>query len=333
MISYERPLYLLLLLLIIPGIYFQFFRRNRGGRFLFPFRFWGGNGFYPTGGGLRFFLILSGIMYWTGMAFLIVALAGPVSIKQKKIYLNEGKEIIFVLDQSPSMAATDFPPDNRFETAKNMIGKFIQGRVNDSIGLVGFGEDAVLRVPPTTDYDFLLNRLSEMQIMELGDGTAIGMGLSVATLHLSRGSGKEKIVVLLTDGDNNAGEIQPEMAARIASELGIKVYCIGIGSKGEVPVDLINPKTGQRLKGLLNSEFNEPLLKTISEKTGGGYFKAVSPGILETIFQTIDTMETTEIKIKIQVEKRPLYRKFILIGFAVIFFNFIFRKIFLREVL
>ena len=120
MISYDKPLLLLMLFLIIPGVYIQFFRRKRGGRFLFPFRLWGGNGFYPSGRFLRIFLVLSGLLYWSGVAMLIIALSGPFSIRQKKIYLNEGKEIIFVLDQSPSMAATDFPPENLFETARSI---------------------------------------------------------------------------------------------------------------------------------------------------------------------------------------------------------------------
>ena len=152
-----------------------------------------------------------------------------------------------------------------------MIRKFVMGRKNDGVGLVGFGDEAVLRVPPTTDYDTFLARLEDMKILELGEGTAIGMGLSVAALHLSDSSASEKVIVLLTDGDNNAGEIQPMAAASMAAQMGIRIYVIGIGSEGEIPFEFVHPETGKLISGIQRSKFNESFLVKLSE-TGGGQF-------------------------------------------------------------
>jgi Ca-activated chloride channel family protein len=333
MLTFEQPIVLFLLLLIPGGIYYLYGSKNRGGRFSFPFRLWGGEGFYPGRGFLSLILVFSGILFWTGVFFLIVSLAGPQITRQERVYTHQGKEIVFVIDQSPSMSATDFPPENRFETAKDMIGGFIEERVNDAIGLVGFGDDAVLWVPPTTDYAFLLNRLEERKILELGTGTSVGMGLSVASLHLSRSGNPDKVIVLLTDGDNNSGEIQPEMASRIAGELGIKIYCIGIGSNADVPVDFVDPESGLRITGSAKGAFNENLLMKIAESTGGGYFRAMTPGVLQSIFLTIDTLESTEKKMKIQVATRSIHRVFILLSFIMLLLNFLIRKLALREVL
>lgn len=333
MLTFEYPLFLFLLILLPAGIYFQHVSPLRGGRFTFPFRLWGGDGFLPRRGLLSALVLVSSSFFWVGTLFLIFALSGPQLTVQEKVYTHRGKEIIFVLDQSPSMSAADFPPVNRFETAKEMIAGFVRERINDAIGLVGFGSEAVLWVPPTTDYPFLQQRLEAVRILELGDGTAIGMGLSVAALHLSRSPNPDKVIVLLTDGDNNAGEVQPEMAARISGEMGITIYCIGIGSSSDVQIDYLDPESGMRITGTASGVFNEKLLIQIAQATGGGYFRAMTPGVLQSIFLTIDTLEATEKKMKIQVSTKPFYRGFLLISFILLMANFLIRKVFLKEVL
>ncbi|MDA3810992.1 MAG: VWA domain-containing protein [Spirochaetaceae bacterium] len=333
MLTFESPQYLLLFLLLPPAIYFRHFRKNRGGILSFPFRVWKGIGFYPNQIGLKSILFFLSLLFWLGITSFLFVLGGPALSRHEKLFLSRGIDIMIVFDQSPSMAGKDFPPVNRFQTAKEMTLRFIAGRENDPIGIVSFGTDAVLRVPPTLDYGVLKERLESLQIMELGEGTAIGMGLAVAALHLSTSNAKEKVIILLTDGENNSGEIQPETSASIASKLGIRIYSIGIGQSGEVSAEFIDPVTGSVFSASLMSNFDEPLLEKIAEETGGRYFHAISPGTLEAVFQTIDSLESVERLVKMQVVFEPLHHFFIFIGFIFIMSEFFFRKVIFREIL
>ena len=333
MLTFETPQYLLLLLLLPPLIYFRHFRKNKGGIISFPFKVWKGSGFYPSQLFLKSILFFLAVLFWMGIILFILVLGGPSLSRHEKLFLSRGVDIMIVFDQSPSMAGKDFPPVNRFETAKEMTSHFIAGRENDPIGIVSFGTDAVLRVPPTLDYNLLSDRLNSLQIMELGDGTAIGMGLAVAALHLSNSNATEKIIILLTDGENNSGEIQPETSASIAQKLGIRIYSIGIGRSGEVAAEFTDPETGSVYSATLQSNFDELLLKKIAEESGGRYFHAVSPGTLEAVFQTIDSLESVERLVKMQVVFEPLHHLFILIGFILIMTEFVVRKVVFREIL
>lgn len=333
MLTFETPFYLLLLLLLPPAIYFRHFRKNKGAVLSFPFRIWKGTGFYPEQFILKLILFFFAFLFWIGIALLIVALGGPSLSRHEKLFLSRGVDIMIVFDQSPSMAGKDFPPVNRFETAREMTSHFIDGRENDPIGIVSFGTDAVLRVPPTLDYELLKKRLENLKIMEMGDGTAIGMGLAVAALHLSSSQADERIIILLTDGENNSGEIQPETSASIARKLGIRIYTIGIGRSGEVAAEFTDPDTGSVFSATLLSKFDEQMLKNIADETGGRYFHAVSPGTLEAVFQTIDSLESVERHVKMQVVFEPLHHFFILAGFILIMVEFIVRKAVFREIL
>ena len=333
MLTFETPQYLLLLMLVPPAIYFRHFRKNKGAILSFPFRVWKGQGFYPNQVFLKSILFFLALSFWLGIVMFLLVLGGPSLSRHEKLFLSRGIDIMIVFDQSPSMAGKDFPPVNRFETAKEMTSHFIAGRENDPIGIVSFGTDAVLRVPPTLDYKLLTERLDNLQIMDLGDGTAIGMGLAVAALHLSNSNADEKVVILLTDGENNSGEIQPETSASIAQKLGIRIYSIGIGKSGEVSAEFVDPETGSAYSASLKSNFDEELLKKIADDTGGRYFHAVSPGTLEAVFQTIDSLESIERLVKMQVVFEPLHHLFIIIGFILIMFEFVIRKAFFREIL
>ncbi len=282
---------------------------------------------------MRLLLFLAAVSFWTGVGCIILALAGPGEIERERLYLNRGLDIMIVLDESPSMSAQDFQPDNRFETAKSVIKGFVSQRENDAIGLVSFSREAALRVPPTFDRTAFLERLASLQIMSLGDGTAIGMGIAVAALHLEKSTANQGIIVLLTDGENNAGEIQPESAVEIAANLGIRIYVIGIGTQGEFPIEYTDPKTGILKKGMFNSRFNEQLLAEMAESAGGRYFSAKSPGALTSIFRTIDTIETGEKRSKIRIRTISKYPIFVIIGLCCILFEFLIRKGLYREVL
>ncbi len=331
--TFDYPLAFLLLLLVPPGVYLRHFSRSRGNLLPFPFAVWRQAGFTPPVKGALLALRLSHAAFWVGVVSLIVALAGPGRAVREKIYLNRGIDMMLVLDESPSMAARDFQPENRFETAREVIRSFVRGRENDPIGLVSFSLEAALRVPPTLDYDFLLKNLDDLRIMDLGDGTAIGMGISVASLHLRRSTARDKVIILLTDGQNNTGEITPETAAQIAGQIGARVYAVGIGGREEAPIEFTDPKTGKRYRGTLEGGFNEALLRGVAEKSGGSYFYAGNPGTLGAIFSAIDSLETVERRVRIQVRTEPLHREFIRAGIALLLLDYVIRLWLLREVL
>jgi len=331
MLSFNEPGWFTIFLLFPLLLWVRFLWRKRGGRIVFPYRIWGGDGFRPPGSWVRFAVVFSHILFWFGSAVLITALAGPEITERKEVYLSRGIDIMIVLDQSPSMGARDFPPVNRFDTARDMIRRFISGRTGDSIGLVTFGSDAELRSPPTADYVWLSERLDELVLRELGDDTAIGMGLAVAVLHLSDSNAPEKIILLLTDGDDNAGEIRPDMAAKLARDQGIKIYSIGIGSEGEVPIELTDPDTGTITRGTIITHFDEIQLRLLSDSTGGGYWRASSPGALETVFQAIDALESVERRVTVRVTSRPLHRNLIILGAFLVTLGYLIRKLLLGE--
>lgn len=330
MLTFEAPFYLLFLFLLIPGVYFRHFYKNRGNLVSFPFSMWRQVGFVPRVLGLKLLLTVSAIFFWCGFAAVVIALAGPSLAVRERVFLNRGIDMMIVLDESPSMAAGDFQPVNRFETAREVIRKFVAGRANDPIGLVSFGLEAALRIPPTLDYSYLLRRLDELQIMDLGDGTAIGMGIAVACLHLRSSSAREKVIILLTDGKNNTGEILPETAAEIAAQMGVRVYAVGIGSPDETHIEFTDPKTQKHFRGTFEGGFNEALLKGVAERSGGNYFYAGNPGTLGAIFQSIDSLETIERRVRIQVDNQPIHESFILLGLLLLAFDF-FLRAWLRE--
>ena len=329
----REPVFLILLVLVPLGIYFRHFWRGRGGKIPFPFHTWGEAGFTPSFRGLRLLRGLAILFFWLGTVALILATARPATVDRQRVYLTRGVDIMIVLDESPSMAARDFVPENRFETAREVIREFVSRRENDPIGLVSFGREAALRVPPTTYYDEVLRALDGLGIMTLGDGTAIGMGLAVASLHLSASSASEKVIILLTDGENNAGELVPETAARVAAQLGIRIYAIGIGNTEETRLEFTDPNTGQTYRGTFEGGFDEALLRQVADTSGGAYFYAGTSGTLASVFEAIDSIETVEKRVRIDVQTTPYHRPFILFGLAAIGLDMVIRKWLLREVL
>ena len=333
MITFDYPGALLFIAVLPPLIFLRHFWRNRGGRLSFSFTIWNKEVFRPTIYLTRIILLTGSLSLWVGLLLLIIANAGPSLVTREKIYLTRGIDIVFVLDQSPSMAGKDFLPVNRFESAKDVIKTFVNGRDHDPVGLVGFGKYAVLRVPPGLDYEHFLDQLDNLQLMELGNGSAMGMGIAVASLHLDRSSAREKIIILLTDGDSNAGEIIPESAAHIAASMGIKIYTVGIGSVGEVPLEFTDPESGKIYRGMYESGYNEAILKEIAEITNGKFFQALSPGALDTVLSSIDSIERIEKRTRLNIKTRPVHRELILIGFILILYDFFLKKWIFREVL
>ena len=242
------------------------------------------------------------------LALVILAVARPQTGQAREIVKGEGVDIALALDISGSMASLDFQPDNRLEAAKRVIGDFVQKRPYDQIGLVVFASNAFSQSPPTTDHNVLLRLLNRSQLatdLGIDDGTAIGMGLANAGNMLKDSDAESKVVILLTDGVNNAGSIDPVTAAEAAKLLGIKVYTVGMGRPGQVPV----PTTdlfGREQVVYQESTLDEATLQEIADVTGGRYFRAVDTAELAQIYDEINALEQSQIEIESYTRYREL---------------------------
>lgn len=230
------------------------------------------------------------------LAALVVAFARPQSGVTGENVVTEGIDIVLALDISSSMLAEDIEP-NRIEAAKQVAADFVRGRRNDRIGLVVFAGEAFTQVPLTLDYDVVATVLGELQVGMIEDGTAIGMGLATAVKRLRDSDAESKVIVLLTDGRNNRGEIDPLTAAQMAQALGVKVYSIGAGTRGVARVPVDDPMFGRRYASM-RVDIDEPTLEQTAAVTGGQYYRATDRASLENIYREIDELETTEIEVQ-----------------------------------
>ncbi len=261
----------------------------------------------------RWWVILPPAFRALALVALIVAAAGPRIGGDTVEVKKEGIAIVITIDISSSMLAEDFAPSNRLEVAKQQAVGFIRGRSADRIGLVAFAGEALTQVPVTLDYPVIEQAVMDLKIGSLEDGTAIGSGLATAVNRLRRAPDKSKVILLLTDGENNKGLIDPRTAASTASAFGIKVYTIGVGTIGEAPIP-----TGRGLGGfryeLLPVRIDEPLLQEIAQKTGGRYFRAKDSEALSRIFRQIDALEKTPIQVTRYTRYDETTRPLILLG-------------------
>ncbi|MDR2393569.1 MAG: VWA domain-containing protein [Treponema sp.] len=285
-IGFEYPFLILVgVLVLIVGCGLSCFFRDRY-TVRIPLGPPGGIPFKPPSDLGWFIRLLQG-MDLTGLFLLFIAAAGPLLISTETVWLNRGADIIFVVDVSPSMAARDMENQNRFDTARDLVRIFAMNRPSDALGLVAVGNDAALLVPPTVDRVSLFSRLETLRIGELGDGTALGMGLAIAALHLKDSSAPRRSVVLITDGENNAGALHPETAAALLPERGASLWIIGVGSGGEVPIDYVDPLTKIRRSGTFDSRFDPETLKAIARKGEGSYIPAPSAEAFAHAFSRI----------------------------------------------
>lgn len=236
-----------------------------------------------------------------GFAGLVVALSRPRLGLERTESWTEGVDIVVALDASGSMAAEDFKPKNRFFVAKACVRQFVEGRKHDRVGLLSFAGRSRTLSPLTTDRAMVLAQLEGLSLGEQGDGTAIGMALGNALARLRPSKAASKVIVLVTDGGNNAGEIDPDTAASIAKALSIRVYTIGVGTdqgEAEIPVKVKDPETGRVVEQRVRArvDVDEALLKRIADATGGRFYRATDPDALARTFQAIDELEKSEIK-------------------------------------
>jgi len=261
----------------------------------------------------------------------IIALARPqLTLKEEEIKA-EGIDIALVMDLSSSMLAQDFKPD-RLEVSKQVASDFIDKRQHDRISLAVFAGEAFTQCPLTTDHRVLKEFLGGLQCGVLEDGTAIGMGLATAVNRLKDSEAKSKIVILLTDGDNNAGYIQPMTASEIAKEFDVKVYTIGVGSRGKALSPISRNNNGQYIFGLAPVKIDEQLLTEIAKQTNGKYFRATDEQSLEQIYNDIDQLEKTEIEVTTIKRYSEEFYRFVFLGLIFLLVEFLLRYTVLRTI-
>ena len=256
---------------------------------------------------------------WLRMGALvlgILALARPQVRDVIRERSAEGIDIMLVLDTSTSMRAQDFQP-NRFEAARDVAAEFIQGRFSDRVGLIVFAAKAYTQAPLTLDYNFLLQMLSEVEVGIIEDGTAIGTALATSVARLEDSEAESKVVILLTDGQNNRGEVDPVTAAEVAETMDVRVYAIGVGADGEAPFIFDHPFAG-RQRQMVPVEIDEEMLTSVAERTGGQYFRATDKDALREIYREIGDLETSEIEERIYTDIDERYALFLWPAFGLL---------------
>lgn len=321
---------ILLLLVALPFLAGQFQRalRKKGGRVKFSsialLRSEEGDRFFHS------FARVLLILRLTILVLLILAMARPQSGLSAAEITTEGIDIVMALDISGSMKALDFQPDDRLTVAKKEAARFIEGRHSDRIGLVVFSKESFTQSPLTSDYSMLLKLLSRLEIGLIEDGTAIGMGLATSVNRLRASEAKSKVVILLTDGMNNAGKIDPLTAARIAQSLGIRVYTIGIGKPGMAPFPVDDPVFGTRYVQM-ETQIDEETLEEIARLTGGQYFRAKDKNSLRRIYEQVDSLEKSKISMKSWTEYEELFHIFVLPALVLVVLEVVLRQTRLRK--
>lgn len=325
-ITFANP-ELLFLLLLIPGMavwyYYRLHRKESDVRYstLEPFAMVK----YSMKERLRH---LPFILRLAAVALVIVALSRPQSTSKGENIYSEGIDIVLALDISGSMLAEDFQP-NRIEAAKNVAQDFITGRTNDRIGLVIFSGESFTQCPLTVDYEVLKTLIKPLKSGMIEDGTAIGLGLANAVNRLRESKAKSKVIILLTDGVNNRGEIDPITAAQIAQSFGIRVYTVGVGTIGEAPYPVQTP-FGIRYQ-MVPVEIDEKVLQQVAEMTEGKYFRATDNKKLRSIYQEIDRLEKTRIEVRSYRRYTELFYMFIMAALALLAADIVLTTTWLRK--
>ncbi|ASV30352.1 vWA domain-containing protein [Maribacter cobaltidurans] len=271
------------------------------------------------------------ILRLLALSAIIVAMARPqtedISTRTKT---TKGIDIVMAIDVSSSMLARDLKP-NRLSALKEVASDFIKKRPNDRIGLVAYAAEGYTKTPITTDKDIVLNALKEITYGQLEDGTAVGMGLAISVNRLKESKAKSKIIILLTDGVNNSGFIEPQTAADLAVEYGIKTYTIGLGTNGNALSPVAYNADGSYRYGMRQVEIDEDLLKSIADVTGGKYFRATDNETLEEIYDEINKLEKTDIEEFKYYRYEEKFRPWVLLALGILLLEWILRNTVFRS--
>ena len=269
------------------------------------------------------------VLRMAAIAIVIVILARPQSTNSWDTRNTEGIDIMLAIDISGSMLAEDLKP-NRIEAAKDVAATFINGRPNDNIGLVVFAGESFTQCPLTTDHAVLLNLFKDINFGLIEDGTAIGLGIANAVSRIKDSKAISRVIILLTDGTNNRGEIAPVTAAEIAQAFGIRIYTVGVGTRGEAPYPRPTPFGIQYQN--LPVDIDEPALKQIASITGGQYFRATDNASLRSIYQEIDQLEKTKISVQQYSKKQEEYLPLALLAFVLLLIELLVRNTWLKNI-
>lgn len=264
------------------------------------------------------------------LALILVALARPQSGATSEDVISEGVDILLIIDVSSSMKTEDFKPKNRLEAAKEVVADFIQSRPHDRMGMVVFAARAITKCPLTLDHDILLTLLEDVSIGSIEDGTAIGTALATGVNRLKDSTAKSRVIILLTDGVNNRGEIDPVTAAELAKTYGIKTYTVGAGTEGYAPFPFEDPIRGTVYQDVL-VEIDEETLQKIADTTEGKYFRATDTQSLAAVYAEIDALEKTEIQQKQYVRYTELAPYFMMGALGLLMFETVLTRTRLRR--
>lgn len=325
--TFQAPGYLFLLLLLIPviGWYIWELRKQDASVLLSSGNAWAGQ----RKSWRVYLLHVPFVLRVLAIVLLSMALARPQLSNRWSKESTEGIDIMMALDISGTMQAEDLRP-NRLEAAKAVATDFVTDRVNDNIGLVVFAGESFTQCPLTTDHAVLINLFKSVKFGMIEDGTAIGLGLANAVNRMKDSTTKSKVIILLTDGSNNRGDIDPLTAAEIAKVYGIRVYAIGVGSKGEARIPYQTPVGTQYTT--ISGEFDETTLKQIAQTTGGEYFRATDNATLKSIYQEIDQLEKTKIRVREYSKKTENFLPFLLAALGCVLLDLLVRYYVLRTI-
>lgn len=324
--TFHNPEYLLLLLLLVPVIFWYIWKMHKSDASLQISSHQNLKSFTKSRRvRLRH---LPFILRSLALILLIIAIARPQASNSWRTENSEGIDIMIAQDISGTMLADDLKP-NRLEAAKDVATDFILSRPNDNIGLVVFASESFTQCPLTTDHAVLINLFKSVQYGMVPDGTAIGLGLANAINRIKEGKSKSKVIILLTDGSNNCGDIAPITAAQIAKTFGIRIYTVGVGTSGIVNIPVPTPLGIQYQQ--MQSDFDEKSLQDIAALTGGQYFRATDNTKLRKIYQDIDRLEKTRISVKQYNKKNEEFFWFALLSLVVLGSEILLRNTFLRK--
>ena len=325
---FANPYLLWLLALLVPMAAYYIYRTLQGGAAI---RISTVEGMRHAPRTLRYRLRhMPFVLRAAAFAMAVAALARPQGVEERSRTDAEGIDIMMAVDVSGSMLARDFKPD-RITAAKEVAGSFIADRFGDRIGLVAFAGEAFTQSPLTTDQGTLQTMLARIRSGVIEDGTARGNGLATAIPRLRESDAKSKVIILLTDGVNNRGEMAPLMAADIAADMGIKVYTIGVGTRGKAPYPVVDMFGNMSFRPM-DVEIDEQTLESIAERTGGKYFRATDKEKLQAIYDEINTLEKSKVEITDFTVYHEEFLPWLLAAMALLLLEFVFSNVILKRI-
>lgn len=333
MISFDNPAAFFLLLLIPLRYVLEYTGVFRKASFPLTMGDWQGKNFEYKGKVRSFLEVFTTILKGLFFISVVIAFADPVVHHQEKLFTSKGTQVLIVLDTSPSMSSKDIGGMSRLSAAKAGIHTLVEANQGATFGLVAMASEAAAVVPPTSDHELFLKRLDELNAGGLGSGSAIGIGLSTAVYHLSGSKAPKKCIILITDGENNAGSVHPSTAALLAQKNDISLYIFGVGTRGSVPMEYVDPETGKVYSGFYESDFDSTSLEELAVSAGGKYYGIESTQVLMQDLNSISSKENVIQSFRMKNVDEHYYDRFLIFGLVMFVISWNIKRVFLKEVL